>query len=232
MSSTMAAAAGPKVETQIYSVAMSPGSIPVGVIRFTNPPVNALGRATVEGIHSALWQLKQHSPRLAAIVLMPGGASQLPFSAGADIKEFDSSDAVTARSTQVAPLAQLIQEVEDSDIPVVAAIRGLAFGGGLELALSAHYRLALGPRTRFGLPEVKLGIIPGAGGTQRLPRLVGLEQALRMVVSGEPISAAKALELGACACTCGGWIDWTGDTHTYPIELLACRSISTPPTQA
>lgn len=86
-------------------------------------------------------------------------------------QEFDSSEAITARSTQVAPLAQLIEEVEDSDVPTIAAIRGLAFGGGLELALAAHYRLAL-PGTRLGLPEVKLGIIPGAGGTQRLPRCV------------------------------------------------------------
>ena len=77
--------------------------------------------------------------------------------------------ALSNYSTRVAPLAQLIQEIEDADVPIVAAVRGLAFGGGLELALACHYRLAL-PGTRFGLPEVKLGIIPGAGGTQRLPR--------------------------------------------------------------
>lgn len=107
----------------------------------------------------------------------------------------------------MAPLAQLIQEVEDSDTPTIAAIRGLAFGGGLELALAAHYRLAL-PGTRFGLPEVHLGIIPGAGGTQRLPRLVGLKQALKMIVSGAPISAPKALESGACMRTGGGFGSW------------------------
>jgi 3-hydroxyacyl-CoA dehydrogenase len=166
-------AVAPTIETEVVGKEGGSSSV-VGIIRFSNPPVNALGRATVGAIIGALRQLKQLSQPLAAIVLMPGGPDTLPFSAGADIKEFDSSEPVTAGSTQVAPLAQLIQEVEDSEIPTIAAVRGLAFGGGLELALACHYRIAL-PGTRFGLPEVHLGIIPGAGGTQRLPRSVGFE---------------------------------------------------------
>lgn len=185
--------ASPQIEIEV----VADGTGAIGVVRFSNPPVNALGRATVQGIHRAVRQLKQRTPPLAAIVLMPGGPEQLPWSGGADIKEFDASEAVTAQGAQVAPLSQLIQEVEDSAIPVIAAVRGYAFGGGLELALAAHYRVAL-PGTRFGLPEVKLGIVPGAGGTQRLPRLVGLKLALRMIVSGDPIKAPQALEAGGC----------------------------------
>lgn len=187
--------ASPQIETEV----MAGPDGAVGVIRFSNPPVNALGKATVTGIHRALRQLQQRTPALAAIVLMPGGESDaLPWSGGADIKEFNSTEAITATSTQVAPLSQLIQEVEDSAVPIIAAVRSYAFGGGLELALAAHYRVALAG-SRFGLPEVKLGIVPGAGGTQRLPRLVGLKLALKMIVSGDPIAAPAALEAGMCA---------------------------------
>ena len=116
--------ATPQIETEV----VADGA--VGVIRFSNPPVNALGKATVTGIHRALRQLQQRTPALGAIVIMPGGESDaLPWSGGADIKEFDSTEAVTATSTQVAPLSQLI-EVEDSAVPIIAAVRGYAFRAG------------------------------------------------------------------------------------------------------
>ena len=98
-------------------------------------------------------------------------------------------------SDNVPEFHNLIKRLEDSPKPIVAAINGIAFGGGLELAMGCHYRL-ISPGALVGQPEVKLGIIPGAGGTQRLPRLIGVEAALKMIVGGEPIIAAKALELG------------------------------------
>ena len=113
---------------------------------------------------------------------------------GADIKEFDAK---TTAKGDVAPLSLLVDELEDSHIPTIACVRGYAFGGGLELALGCHYRIAH-PKARFGLPEVKIGLIPGCGGTQRLPRLIGIRRALPMIVSGNPISAKKAMDAGKC----------------------------------
>ena len=154
----------------------------VAVISFANPPVNGLSHAVRAGISAALARA-QAEPSVRAIVLT--GADDL-FSGGADIREFG-----TPASTAEPTLRQLIDQVETSAKPVVAAIAGTCLGGGLELALAAHYRVARAD-AKLGLPEVKLGLLPGAGGTQRLPRLIGAAKALDLIVSGEP-AAAKDL---------------------------------------
>ncbi len=152
----------------------------VAVVSFANPPVNGLSHAVRAGIADAL-KRAQTQPDVRAIVLTGGGGL---FSGGADIREFG-----TPASTADPTLRQLIDLVETSPKPVVAAIAGTCLGGGLELALAAHYRVA-SPDAKLGLPEVKLGLLPGAGGTQRLPRLVGVAKAIDMIVSGEPEPAA------------------------------------------
>ena len=153
----------------------------VAVITLNNPPVNGLGLATraaaVQGVQDA-----ERDPKVAAIVLTGAGKA---FSGGADIREFNSPKALTEPT-----LHSLIRVVEGSSKPIVAAIHGVAMGGGLELALGCHYRVAL-PGAQIALPEVKLGLIPGAGGTQRLPRLLGLEQALEMILGGVPVLSEK-----------------------------------------
>ena len=153
----------------------------VAVITLNNPPVNGLGLATrtaaVQGVQDA-----EADPAVEAIVLIGAGKA---FSGGADIREFNSPKALTEPT-----LHSLIRVVEGSSKPVVAAIHGVAMGGGLELALGCHYRVAL-PGAQIALPEVKLGLIPGAGGTQRLPRLLGLEQALGMILGGMPVPSEK-----------------------------------------
>lgn len=153
-------------------------------IVMTNPPVNALGAQVRQGLAKALADA-QGDPAIKAIVIR--GAGKM-FSGGADITEFGKPP--------VDPwLPQVVDAIEASAKPVVAAIHGMALGGGLEVALGAHYRIA-SPKARLGLPEVSLGILPGAGGTQRLPRLVGVETALGMIVSGTPIAASKAAQAG------------------------------------
>ncbi|WP_306397549.1 3-hydroxyacyl-CoA dehydrogenase NAD-binding domain-containing protein [Telluria beijingensis] len=153
----------------------------VAVITLNNPPVNGLGLATraaaVQGVQDA-----ERDPAVTAIVLTGAGKA---FSGGADIREFNSPKALTEPT-----LHSLIRAVEGSSKPIVAAIHGVAMGGGLELALGCHYRVAL-PGAQIALPEVKLGLIPGAGGTQRLPRLLGLEQALEMILGGVPVLSDK-----------------------------------------
>ncbi|CAN5879338.1 3-hydroxyacyl-CoA dehydrogenase NAD-binding domain-containing protein [soil metagenome] len=152
----------------------------VAVISFANPPVNGLSHAVRAGIATAVARA-QADPSVRAVVLTGAGGL---FSGGADIREF-GTPANTAEPT----LRQLIDLVETSAKPVVAAIVGTCLGGGLELAMAAHYRVA-SVGARLGLPEVKLGLLPGAGGTQRLPRLVGVERALELIVGGEPVPAS------------------------------------------
>lgn len=151
----------------------------VAVITLANPPVNGLGLATrtaaVAGIRQAL-----ADEAVKAIVITGAGKA---FSGGADIKEFNSPKALTEPT-----LHTLINVVEQSTKPVVAAIHSVCMGGGLELALGCNYRVAA-PGAQMALPEVKLGILPGAGGTQRLPRVLGLEMALNMIVSGTPVAS-------------------------------------------
>lgn len=156
----------------------------VAVLSLNAPPVNALSSAVRLGLASALWAAAEDSA-VRAVVLTGQGAT---FCAGADISEFD------AEPTR--PVLWEVLDILDACAkPVVAALQGAALGGGLELAMACHYRLA-SPDTMLGLPEVKLGLLPGAGGTQRLPRLIGLPDALKMIVLGEVIGADRARTLG------------------------------------
>jgi 3-hydroxyacyl-CoA dehydrogenase len=151
----------------------------VAVITMNNPPVNGLGYATRQGIASGLEQAAA-DPAVKAVVIAGGGRA---FSGGADIKEFGSP-----RATAEPNLLSLIRLAEASPKPVVAALHAVVMGGGLELALGCHYRVAA-PGAAVALPEVKIGLVPGAGGTQRLPRVLGVETALNMIVSGEPVKS-------------------------------------------
>jgi len=151
----------------------------VAVITLNNPPVNGLGLATRQAFMQGLDKAMADEAVKAVVVTGAGKA----FSGGADIKEFGSPKAI-----QEPHLLTLISAIENASKPVVAAIHSVVMGGGLELALGCHYRIAA-PGTDVALPEVKLGLIPGAGGTQRLPRVLGVEPALNMIVSGEPIKS-------------------------------------------
>jgi 3-hydroxyacyl-CoA dehydrogenase len=158
----------------------SPSDSDVAVIQLDSPPVNALSHAVRQHLANELARAEA-DPAVKAVVLI--GTSEF-FSGGADVKEFN-----TPKMAAEPNLATLIQLFEHSVKPTIAAISGTALGGGFELALACHYRVAA-PEARVGLPEVKIGLIPGAGGTQRLPRAVGLETAINMIVSGEPVRAA------------------------------------------
>jgi 3-hydroxyacyl-CoA dehydrogenase len=151
----------------------------VAVITLNNPPVNGLGYATRTGITDALARANADAA-VKSIVLTGAGKA---FSGGADIREFGSP-----KATQEPNLLSVISALEHSGKPVVAAVHSVCMGGGLELALGCHYRIAA-PGCSVALPEVKLGLIPGAGGTQRLPRVLGVETALNMIVSGEPVKS-------------------------------------------
>ncbi len=159
----------------------------VAVITIDNPPVNALGPGVAEGIAAAIDEINRDPAVKAAVVIGAGRT----FVAGADIKEFGKMTSGGPRRS----LLPLLLQIEDSMKPVVMAIHGNAFGGGLELAMAGHYRVA-SPTAQVGQPEVKLGIIPGAGGTQRLPRLVGFAKAVEMCAEGKPVSAREAAGLG------------------------------------
>ncbi|WP_237173975.1 3-hydroxyacyl-CoA dehydrogenase NAD-binding domain-containing protein [Paracandidimonas lactea] len=154
------------------------------VITFDNPPVNGLGFGLRHAIISLLDQA-QADTQVAAVVLT---GSSRAFSGGADVREFG-----TPLSGREPTLRTVISALEASGKPVVAAIEGVCLGGGLELALGAHYRVAHA-KAQVGLPEVKLGLLPGAGGTQRLPRLLGLEKALNMIVNGQVLSASSLVD--------------------------------------
>ncbi|WP_298256458.1 3-hydroxyacyl-CoA dehydrogenase NAD-binding domain-containing protein [Bradyrhizobium sp.] len=156
----------------------------VAIVTVDSPPVNALSVAVRGGIRDGIKRAIADS-EVKAIVLTCAGRT---FIAGADITEFN-------KPPQPPGLHEVLAEIENSPKPVVAAIHGTALGGGLEVALACHYRVAV-KEARLGLPEVKLGLLPGAGGTQRLPRAVGPELAVKMIVGGDPISAADALKNG------------------------------------
>ena len=160
----------------------------VAIITIDNPPVNALSPGVPEAIGAAIDEMN-HDPSVKAAVVIGAGRT---FVAGADIKEFIK---MTSSGARRATLLPLLLHIEDSNKPVVMAIHGNAFGGGLELAMAGHYRLA-SPSAQVGQPEVKLGIIPGAGGTQRLPRLVGVAKAVEMCAEGMPVPAREAAALG------------------------------------
>lgn len=169
----------------------------VGVISIANPPVNALGQAVRSGLVSALEEGLADQQAKALVVMAEGRT----FIAGADIREF-------GKPTQAPLLPDVISQLEGCSKPLIAALHGTALGGGLEVALGCHYRIALAG-TRVGLPEVKLGLLPGAGGTQRLPRLIGVERALEIITSGRFVEADEALEIGV--------IDAISDAQT-PLE--------------
>jgi 3-hydroxyacyl-CoA dehydrogenase len=159
------------------------------VVAIDNPPVNALSPGVPEAIDAALNEAER-DPGVRAVVLR--GAGRM-FVAGADITTLE--DAAWGNETAAPDWHDLFERIEDCRRPVVMAIHGAALGGGLELAMAGHYRVAT-PSTQIGQPEVNLGIIPGAEGTQRLPRLAGVGKALDMCVTGRPISAADALAAG------------------------------------
>ena len=161
----------------------------IAIITINNPPVNALSPGVPEGISEAIEQIGQDSSVKAA-VLIGGGRT---FIAGADIREFGKI--TSGKSERGIAFLPLLLRIEDSSKPIVMAIHGTAFGGGLELAMAGHYRVA-SPDAQVGQPEVKLGLIPGAGGTQRLPRLAGVAKAVEMCADGNPIKAPEALKLG------------------------------------
>jgi 3-hydroxyacyl-CoA dehydrogenase len=160
----------------------------IAVITINNPPVNALSPGVPEGISEALDQIAQDDS-VKAVVLIGGGRT---FVAGADIKEFGRMASGKPRGAGLLPL---LLKIEDNSKPVIVAIHGTAFGGGLELAMAGHYRVALST-AQVGQPEVKLGLIPGAAGTQRLPRLAGVARAVEMCTSGNPVKAEEALKFG------------------------------------
>ena len=156
----------------------------IALVTVDNPPVNALKREVRAGLVTALRQARDENPVKAVVIACAGRT----FFAGADITEFGKPP--------LAPgLHDVIAAIEAMQKPVVAALHGTALGGGFELALACHFRVAVAG-ARVGLPEVKLGLLPGAGGTQRLPRLIGPEKALKMIVTGEPIAAPEALADG------------------------------------
>ena len=155
----------------------------VGVIRVNNPPVNALAQSVRQGILESINAAQADDSE--AVVLSCEGRT---FIAGADITEF-------GKPPMEPGLPEVLTAIENSSKPVIAAIHGTALGGGFEVSLACHYRCAI-PSAKVGLPEVKLGLLPGAGGTQRVPRIAGVKAALDMITSGNPIAAGKAKDMG------------------------------------
>src|SRR3954452_21199016 len=170
-----------EVAAEVAAYAVRDG---VAVITMNNPPVNGLGNALRAAILKGL-ERAQDDAQVKAVVLIGAGKA---FSGGADIREFGKP--------REKPDLPDVNDFQDSlSKPLVAAISGFALGGGLELALACHYRIAA-PKAQLGLPEVKLGILPGSGGTQRLPRIVPVSKAVQMMTTGNPVSAEQALQLG------------------------------------
>jgi 3-hydroxyacyl-CoA dehydrogenase len=154
------------------------------IVTSNNPPVNALGAAVRQGLVAAIEEAEKDDAIKAVVIRCEGQT----FFAGADITEFGKPPVMPW-------LPSVVDTIENCSKPVVAAIHGTALGGGLEVALGSHYRIAV-PDAKLGVPEVKLGLLPGAGGTQRLPRVAGVQKALEMVTSGTPIGAKEAFSVG------------------------------------
>ena len=182
----------------------------IAVITIDNPPVNALSPGVIEGLSRALDQVEQDATTRAAVLIGAGKT----FVAGADIKEFGKMTTGQSRGIE---LPALLSRMEDSKTPMIAAIHGHAFGGGLEVALACHYRVAA-RGSQLGQPEVKLGLIPGAGGTQRLPRIIGLKRGVEMCAEGNAISATEALKLGL--------VDWLIEGDLLSGAMQFARSVS------
>lgn len=179
----------------------------VAVVRIDNPPVNAMDRGVRAGLEKVFTEL-QARPDVKAIVV---GCAGRTFVAGADIKEFDTGIAEPG-------FHKVLRLIEDSACPVIAAVHGTALGAGTELALACHYRVAQ-TNARFGLPELSLGLIPGAGGTQRLPRLAPLERALDIILSGKPVAAPAARDIGLVDAVVDG--DVAAGAVAFARELMA-----------
>ncbi|WBU53611.1 3-hydroxyacyl-CoA dehydrogenase NAD-binding domain-containing protein [Paracoccus sp. SCSIO 75233] len=177
----------------------------VGLIALDNQPVNALGQAVRQGLLDAVAELNANDA--VKVIAIYGEGKML--SGGADIREF-------GKTPQPPGLPDVLNGIEGSAKPVVAVIHGVAFGGGLELALSAHARVGL-PGARVGLPEVTLGLLPGAGGTQRLPRLIPLDSAIEIITSGRHVPVAEAVELGL--------VDWLAEGTPREAAIKAARDV-------
>src|SRR5215203_4029301 len=154
------------------------------IVTSNNPPVNALGAAVRQGLVAAIAEAEADEAIKAVVIACEGQT----FFAGADITEFGKPPVMPW-------LPQVVDTIENCSKPVVAAIHGTALGGGLEVALGCHYRVAV-PDAKIGTPEVKLGLLPGAGGTQRLPRVAGVRKALEMCATGNPIGAKDGFDCG------------------------------------
>ena len=184
----------------------------IAVIEINNPPVNSLSQAVRQCLRDVVVQADTDLA-VTAIVIIGAWRS---FPAGADIKEFD-------QPMQDPHLPDVIDRIENCSKPVVAALHGTALGGGFEIALGSHYRIAV-PSARVGLPEIHLGLIPGAGGTQRLPRLCGAEMALEIMFKGTPISAQDAFAAGLIDRLADG--DLRQAALTFAAELQTLRRSS------
>ena len=179
----------------------------VGVIWVDNPPVNAISVAVRRTLLDGVALLNADADLQAGVLACRGRT----FMAGADITEF-------GKPPQPPMLPETLDIIENAAKPIVAAIHGTALGGGLETALACHYRIALAS-AKVGLPEVKLGLLPGAGGTQRLPRLMGIEAALALIIAGDPISASQAAGAGIIDRVVEG--DLTDCAVSFAQELVA-----------
>lgn len=181
------------------------------VVTIDNPPVNALGVDVRRGLMAAI-DAAEADGGVAAVLIVGAGRN---FIAGADIREF-------GKTPQPPSLPEVCARIENCSKPVVAAIHGAALGGGLEIALSAHYRLAV-PTAKLGLPEVQLGLLPGSGGTQRAPRLIGVKAALELMLSGRHAGAKEALSLGLIDRLADG-TDALPPGLAYAQELVAAKA--------
>lgn len=191
----------------------------LALIALARPPVNALGQTLRAAVLDAC-ERAANDASVRAIILHGDGKL---FSAGADISEFGSAASFAAPS-----LPDLLNRLTQLDKPLIAAMSGLALGGGLELALACGYRIGE-PALRLGLPEISLGLLPGAGGTQRLPRLIGVAPALDMMISGQPIDAARALELGLLDRLAASADTLVEAARAFALDLLADLSPARPP---
>jgi 3-hydroxyacyl-CoA dehydrogenase len=178
------------------------------VVMIDNPPVNALGAEVRRGLVEAI-DAAEADAAVGAVLLVGAGRN---FLAGADIREF-------GQPAQPPSLPEVCNRIESCMKPVIAAIHGAALGGGLEIALAAHYRLAVNG-AKLGLPEVQLGLMPGAGGTQRAPRLIGVAAALELMLGGQPVDKRRAHALGLVD-RIGSSADSLGEGLAYALELLA-----------
>ena len=192
-----------------YAAPSQPGG--VFVVTIDNPPVNALGVDVRRGLVAAI-EAAEADANAAAVVIVGAGRN---FIAGADIREF-------GQTPQPPSLPDVCLRIENCSKPVIAAIHGAALGGGLEIALSAHYRLAV-PSAKLGLPEVTLGLLPGAGGTQRTPRLIGVKAAIDLMLSGRHVGAKDALSLGLVD-KLGTGADALAEGIAYAEELVAAKA--------